>query len=197
MLQKLIVAPLFTFKSLHKLGVQIENAFNRGIIPKTSEPIRRVISQSTNAGGSTIPKSTEINTVATADPFAKSSLQTASPARAQCRTFTPLYMSLTSALKVLMERGYIKPLDPQPLSNPLPARHNPSKYCMYHQQRSHGTNRCYRLRYEVQNLINNRTIAPPQDPNDQVAHPHVNLIHTLLFGYNPKHIYHPGPSTQA
>ncbi|KAF5933657.1 hypothetical protein HYC85_029828 [Camellia sinensis] len=185
MLQKLIVAPLFTFKSLHELGVQVENAFNSGIIPRTSEPTRRVISRSTNAGSSTIPKPTEINAVATANPFAKPSLQTAGPARAQGRTFTPLYMSLTSALKALIERGHLKPLDPQPLPDPLPARHNPSKYCMYHQQRGHGTNRCYRLRHEVQNLINNQTIAPPSGPNDQVHHPHLNLIHTLAVPYDP------------
>ncbi|KAF5933069.1 hypothetical protein HYC85_029240 [Camellia sinensis] len=149
MLQKLIVAPLFTFKSLHELGVQVENAFNSGIIPRTRELTRKVISGSTNAGSSAIPKPTEINTVATADPFAKPSLQTAGPARAQGRTFTPLYMSLTSTLKALMEKGHLKPLDPQPLPNPLPARHNPAKYCVYHQQRGHGTDRCYRLRHEV------------------------------------------------
>ncbi|KAF5933077.1 hypothetical protein HYC85_029248 [Camellia sinensis] len=185
MLQKLIVAPLFIFKSLHELGVQIENALNIKIIPRTSEPTRRAIAGSTNAGSSTIPKPTEINTVAIADPFANPSLQTAGPARAQGRTFTPLYMSLTSALKVLMERGHLKPLDPQPLPDPLPARHNLSKYCVYHQQRGHGTDRCYRLRHEVQNLIDNWTIAPPSDTNDQVPHPHLNLIHTLAVPYDP------------
>ncbi|KAF5934224.1 hypothetical protein HYC85_030395 [Camellia sinensis] len=77
MLQKLIVASLFTFKSLHELGVQIKDAFNRGIIPRTSEPTRRVIFGNTNAS------------------------------------------------------------------------------------------------------------APSQDPNDQVPHPHLNLIHTLPFTYNP------------
>ncbi|KAF5931633.1 hypothetical protein HYC85_027804 [Camellia sinensis] len=184
MLQKLIVAPLFTFKSLHELGVQVENAFNSGIIPRTSEPTRRAIAGSTNVGSSVIPKPTEINAVAIANPFAKPSLQTAGPARAQGRTFTPLYMSLTSALKALMERGHLKPLDPQPLPNPLPARHNPSKYCMYHQQRGHGTDRCYRLHHEVQNLIDNRTIAPPSAPDDQVPHPHLNLIHTLAVPYD-------------
>ncbi|KAF5933731.1 hypothetical protein HYC85_029902 [Camellia sinensis] len=185
MLQKLIVAPVFTFKSLHELGVQVENAFNSGIIPRTRELTKRVISGSTNAGSSAIPKPTEINTVATADLFAKPSLRPASPTQAQGRTFTPLYMSLTSALKVLMERGHLKPLDPQPLPDPLPARHNPAKYCMYHQQRGHGTDRCYRLRHEVQNLIDNRTIAPPSDPNDQISPAYLNLIHILPSTYDP------------
>ena len=132
MLQKLIVAPLFTFKNLHELGFQIESVFNKGIIPRIGEPTRRVFSGSAHAGSNTIPKPIEINTVTTADPFAKSSLQTANPVRAQGRAFTPLYMSLTSALEVLMERGYLKPLDPQPLPDSLPARHNPTKYCAYH-----------------------------------------------------------------
>ncbi|KAF5932261.1 hypothetical protein HYC85_028432 [Camellia sinensis] len=151
----------------------------------TSEPIRRVFAGSTNVGSSAIPKPTEINTIATADPFANPSLQTAGLARAQGRTFTPLYMSLTSALKVLTERGYLKPLDPQPLPDLLPARHNPSKYCVYHQQRGHGTDRCYRLRHEVQNLIDNRTIAPPLGPNDQTSPAHLNLIHILPSTYDP------------
>lgn len=185
MLQKLIVAPLFTFKNLHELGVQVENAFNSGIIPRTRELTRKVISRSTNAGSSAIPKPTEINTVATADPFAKPSPQTAGPARAQGRTFTPLYMSLTSTLKALMEKGHLKPLDPQPLPNPLPARHNPAKYCVYHQQRGHGTDRCYRLRHEVQNLIDNRTIAPPSDPNDQTSPAYLNHIHILSSTFDP------------
>ena len=149
MLQKLIVAPLFTFKSLHELRVQIENAFNTGIIPRTSEPIRRVFARSTNAGSSTIPEPTGINTVTIADPFAKPSLQTVGPALAQGRTFTPLNMSLTSALKLLMEKGHLKPLNPQPLPDPFLARHNPAKYCMYHQQCGHGTDRCNHLSHEV------------------------------------------------
>ena len=146
--------------------------------------------ESTNAGGSTISKPAEVNTVAIADPFAKASLQIASSARAQGRFFTPLHMSLTRAFKVLMERGHLKPLNPQPSPNPLPARHNPSKYCVYHQQRGHGTDGCYRLRHEIQNLIDNRTIVPPQNPKDQVPPPHLNLSQTLPPTYNPS-IYTP------
>ncbi|KAF5934612.1 hypothetical protein HYC85_030783 [Camellia sinensis] len=64
-----------------------------------------------------------------------------------------------------MESGYLKPLYPQPFPDPLLARHNPTKYCTYHQQRGRGTDHCYRLRHEVQNLIDNKMIAPPQEPN--------------------------------
>ncbi|KAF5932945.1 hypothetical protein HYC85_029116 [Camellia sinensis] len=84
-----------------------------------------------------------------------------------------------------MERGYLKPFDPQPLPNLLPARYNPTKYYVYHQQRGHGTDHCYRLCHEVQNLIDNRTIAPPLDPKDQISPAHLNRIHILSSTYNP------------
>lgn len=93
MLQKLIVAPLFTFKTLHELGVQIDSAFNIGIIPRASEPIRRVFSGNTNASSNTIPKPTEINTVVAtpkiADLLANTNPQIISSTRAQGRTFAP------------------------------------------------------------------------------------------------------------
>ncbi|KAF5932140.1 hypothetical protein HYC85_028311 [Camellia sinensis] len=90
-LQKLIVAPLFIFKTLHELGVQIKSAFNKGIIPKTSKPTTRMFSGNTNASSSTIPKRPEINTVSTVDPFANTSPQTAGPTPAQGRIFTRPY----------------------------------------------------------------------------------------------------------
>jgi len=139
--------------------------FNRGIIPRTSEPIRRVFTESTHAGISIIPKPTEINAVTTnpkiADPFANTIPQTASPTRAQGRTFTPLYMSLTSKpliLNLCLTHFLLYITPPN---------------TVYHQQRGHGTDRYYRLRHEVQNLIDNQTIAPPYDPNDRVPHPHL------------------------
>ncbi|KAF5932879.1 hypothetical protein HYC85_029050 [Camellia sinensis] len=87
-----------------------------------------------------------------------------------------------------MEKGHLKALDPQPLLDPLPARHNPTKYYAYHQHRGHGIDHCYRLRH------NNQTIAPPQDPNvttnplpiqDRISPAHLNLFHTLLPTFNP------------
>ncbi|KAI8014581.1 hypothetical protein LOK49_LG05G03539 [Camellia lanceoleosa] len=106
-------------------------------------------------------------------------------------------MSLTKALKILIERGYLKPLDPRPLPDPLPAKHDPTKYCAFHQQPGHDTDRCFRLRHEIQDLIDNKVIAPPQPPKPNVTTnplpphdrvpppPHLNLIHTFSSTFNP------------
>ena len=44
---------------------------------------------------------------------------------------------------------------------------------------------CFRLRHEIQNLIDNQTIAPPSDPNDQTSPAYLNLVHTLPSAYDP------------
>ncbi|GMP28522.1 hypothetical protein CsSME_00004027 [Camellia sinensis var. sinensis] len=204
MLQKMIVLPLFTFNDLKEIGVQIEDAIKQGIIDD-KEPVRKPFGRSSNTttSGSTAVKPSEINLVATttkiADPFAHAGLQNTT--RAPSRTFTPLYMSLSKAMNILIKRGYLKPLDPRPLPEPLPAKHDPTKHCAFHQQPGHDTDRCFRLQHKIQDLIDNKVIAPPQPPKPNVttnplpphdrvpSPPHLNLIHTLSSTFNPS-IYH-------
>ncbi|GMQ00011.1 hypothetical protein CsSME_00047265 [Camellia sinensis var. sinensis] len=61
----------------------------------------------------------------------------------------------------------------------------------------HDTDRCFRLRHEIQDLIDNKVIAPPQPPKPNVTTnslpphgrvpppPYFNLIHTLSSTFNP------------
>jgi len=63
MLQRIIVAQLNTFAFLYKLGVQIESAFKKGIIHRTSEPARRPFTRNTNASNSSIPRPVDVNPV--------------------------------------------------------------------------------------------------------------------------------------
>ncbi|XP_028062899.1 uncharacterized protein LOC114266210 [Camellia sinensis] len=65
MLQCMIVAPLSTLGVLHELRVQIERTFKKGIIQRTSEPVKRPFTRSTNDSNSTIPRPVKISTVAT------------------------------------------------------------------------------------------------------------------------------------
>ncbi|XP_028077313.1 uncharacterized protein LOC114279294 [Camellia sinensis] len=201
MLQKMIVLPLFTFNDLNEIGVQIEDAIKQGIIVEDKEPVRKPFGRSSNvtASGSIAMKPSEINMVATttkiADPFAHAGPQNTT--RAPSRTFTPLYMSLSIAMNILTKRGYLKPLDPRPLPEPLPAKHDPTKHCAFHQQPGHDTDRCVCLRHEIQDLIDNKVITPPQPPKPNVttnplpphdrvpSPPHLNLIHTLSSTFNP------------
>jgi len=141
MLQRMIVASLSTFAALHKLGVQIESVFKKGIISRTSELIKRPFTRGTNASNNTIPRPVEISTVTTttkiADPFAGAASQPTGPTRNQYRTFTPLHMSLTHALKPLTEKGHLKPLDHRPLPDLFPAKHDPAQYCVFYKQHGH------------------------------------------------------------
>ena len=67
-------------------------------------------------------------------------------------------------MSVLIEKGHLKPLEPRPLPKNLPLSHDPVKSCAFHQQASHGTNSCFRLRHEIQDLFDKKAIAPPEDP---------------------------------
>ena len=77
------------------------------------------------------------------------------------RVFHALYMPLSKALQILVGQGQLKPLEPRPLPNPLPATHDTTQYCAYHQQTGHTTNACFRLRHEVQDLFDNGVIPAP------------------------------------
>ncbi|KAL7223095.1 hypothetical protein ACSBR1_024720 [Camellia fascicularis] len=206
MLQKMIALPLFIFNDLHEIGVQVEDAIKQGIIVDDKEPNWKPFGRSSNATtiSSTAVRPSKVNSVTTttatakmADPFANASPQTTNSTRTTTRTFNPLYMSPTKAMKILIERGCLKPLDPQPFPDPLPAKHDPTKYCAFHQQPGHDTDHCFLLRHEIQDLIDNKIIAPPQPlkpnvtinplpPHDKNRPPpRFNHIHTLSPTFNP------------
>ncbi|KAF5933099.1 hypothetical protein HYC85_029270 [Camellia sinensis] len=102
--------------------------------------------------------------VAPADPFASASgknPQTAKYLPRGRRVFHDLHMPLSRALLILAKNGHLKPLEPRPLPKNLPATHDATLYCAYHQQSGHSTDGCSRLRHEVQDLIDNKVILPP------------------------------------
>ena len=145
LLQYMIVLPLFTLPDLHGMGVQIEDAIRQGIFAEDNEPLKRNVARSSNAttDGSEAVKCSEVDFITTS----LNGQRTATSNRPQARKFHPLYMSLSQALKKLREEGHLELLEPQPLPNPLPPRYDPAKYCAYHQQHAHDTNRCIRLRH--------------------------------------------------
>ncbi|KAF5932435.1 hypothetical protein HYC85_028606 [Camellia sinensis] len=99
-----------------------------------------------------------------ADPFASASgknPQTSKYLPRGRRVFHDLHMPLSRALLILAKNGHLKPLEPRPLPKNLPATHDATLYCAYHQQSGHSTDGCSRLRDEVQDLIDNKVILPP------------------------------------
>ncbi|KAF5932618.1 hypothetical protein HYC85_028789 [Camellia sinensis] len=207
LMQKMIVLPLPTFADLHEIGVQIEDAMKQGLIDNEREQPKRAFNRGTNAGTSSaaVGRTSNVAMVTTttpktliATPFtgtSSSSSQTARYAPRGQRTFTPLYMPLSKALGVLIKKGHLKPLEPRPLPEKLPRSHNPARYCAYHQQHGHNTDQCFRLRHDIQDLVDNKVIAPPKKPNvttnplpphNQAPPPKcINLIQTGVMSYNP------------
>ncbi|KAF5932923.1 hypothetical protein HYC85_029094 [Camellia sinensis] len=207
LMQKMIVLPFPTFSDLHEMGVQIENALKQGLIDSDREQPRRTFNRN-NAGpsGATTTRTSKVSMVTTnpsprtmaATPFSGASgrnPQTAKYLPKNTRTFAPLYMPLSKALGVLIRKGHLKPLEPRPLQERLPAAHNPAKYCAFHQQHGHDTDLCFRLRHEIQDLIDNGVILPPEKPNittnplpthNQAPPPkRINFIHTGVVSYDP------------
>ena len=70
-------------------------------------------------------------------------------------------MPLSRAFQILAKKGHLKPLEPRPLLKNLPFTHDAALYCAYHQQTGHSIDGGFRLRHEVQDLINNEVILPP------------------------------------
>ena len=65
----------------------------------------------------------------------------------------------------LKAKGLLKPFDPRPDLNPLPARFDVNKRCAYHQGSGHDTDRCFNLCHAIQDLIGTQLIAPITRPN--------------------------------
>ncbi|KAF5933097.1 hypothetical protein HYC85_029268 [Camellia sinensis] len=203
----MIILPLPTFADLHEIGVQIEDALKQGLIDNDREQPRRTFNRSTNAGTSSaaVARASDVSMVTataprtlTATPFtgaSGSNSQTTKYLPRGQRTFTPLYMPLSKALGVLIKKGHLKPLEPRPLPETLPPSHNPAKYCAFHQQHGHDTDHCFRLRHEIQDLIDNRVIVPPEKPivttnplppHNQAPPPkRINSIQTGVVSYDP------------
>ncbi|KAL7237221.1 hypothetical protein ACSBR1_020311 [Camellia fascicularis] len=171
LMQKMIVLPFPTFSDLHEMGVQIEDALKQGLIDNDREQPRRAFSRSSNVTTSSdaAARYSEVGMVTTstsktATPFigasGSSSQKTKYPPSVK-RVFTPLYMPLSKAPEVLIQKGHLKPLEQQPLPDPIPPKHDQTKYCAYHQQTGHETDNCFCLRHDVQDLFDNRVIAAP------------------------------------
>ncbi|KAI8559808.1 hypothetical protein RHMOL_Rhmol04G0203400 [Rhododendron molle] len=169
------------FKRLHATRLQIEEGIKLGLIGKEEAPPPKKSFPTRTSHAS-------INTLDPAlpqDPFQASSAQNSNCPR---RNFNPLYMTLSQALTILSRQGHLKPLNKPPPQPPYSPNHDPSKQCAYHQLPSHDTDSYMRLRQDIQDLIDSRTIKPPQ-PDAQAKSPHnvepprnINLVN---LSHNP------------
>ena len=97
-------------------------------------------------------------------------------------------MTFTQACENLSSKGFIETLELIPISNPIPPTWNLNEYCHYHKKFGHKTNNCFRLKHEIQYLIDNETLSNPNiitKPNikknplpdyHRASHPYQNWV---------------------
>ena len=74
-------------------------------------------------------------------------------------------MQMSQVFDKLKAKGLLKPLDAGPILNLLPSRFDVNKRCANHQVPGYETNRCFTLHHVIQDLIDNKVIAPPTRPS--------------------------------
>src|SRR3989442_7633598 len=81
------------------------------------------------------------------------------------RRFSNFGEPMSKVLERYIKRGLLQPLEPKPLPNPLPSNFNLHAYCSFHQIKGHNTDKCHRLRHEIQDLIDQGEIPDPDRGN--------------------------------
>ena len=81
------------------------------------------------------------------------------------REFHELYMPISQVFDKLKAKGLLKPLAQRTIPNPLPSKFDVNKRCAYHQGPGHDIDNCFSLRHAIQDLIDNKVIAPPARPS--------------------------------
>ena len=151
------------FKSLIVARTQIKDAINNDTI-KNEDPPRFKNNLGSNS------KTTEVSNIYKNDHYqliatiALVPISQGPPPKPR-REFHELYMLVSQVFEKLKAKGLLKPLDPRPIPNPLPARFDVTKRCAYHQNPSHDTDKCFGLRHAIQDLIDNKVIALPTRPS--------------------------------
>ena len=74
-------------------------------------------------------------------------------------------MPMSQVFDKLKAKGLLKPLDLRPIPNPLPSGFDMNKRCAYYQVLGHDTDHCFAFHHAIQDLIDNKVIAPPIRPS--------------------------------
>ena len=145
--------PISSFGELHDCGTRIEDAINNGQLEKgESKPLTK----KTYGGGASTTKAPNSANISVVIPQPTITYQ-----KKARREFSDLGMTLTQAYENLSSKGFLKPLDPTPMPNPIPPTWNLNEYCHYHKKFGHKTDNCFCLKHEIQDLIDNGALPNP------------------------------------
>ncbi|KAJ9687631.1 hypothetical protein PVL29_016208 [Vitis rotundifolia] len=84
------------------------------------------------------------------------------PRRRYQRDFSDLGMPLSRVFETFQDMGFLAPLAPRALPDPMPPQFRVDLYCTYHQSAGHHTDRCTALRHAIQDIVDSGTFGHPQ-----------------------------------
>jgi len=160
---------LRTFEDLDELGLQIEDDIRRGTVPKAPSKGYQGPTTSHTYGN----KVDEIHLIEKAADKPKATVR-------KQRTYSPLGMTYSLALTRLTNQGLLKLLGPtpDPSADKKSASWDAKAYCKYHQGKGHDTEKCWRLKNDIQDLIDSGKLPVPPEAlkannksNPLVGHP--------------------------
>ncbi|XP_074291217.1 uncharacterized protein LOC141617991 [Silene latifolia] len=99
--------------------------------------------------------------------------QSKGPLRQNFRAFTDIGCIYTYALQRLIAQGKLKPigLTPDTPTEKQGKGYKPDAYCAFHQGNGHDTKRCFRLKHEIHDTIENGTLPIPAARTNNVTNP--------------------------
>ena len=80
------------------------------------------------------------------------------------RQFTELGRPIQEVYDMLLQKKILTPLHTKPPTN---LRGDKSKYCEFHEYHGHALEQCFRLKHEIQNLIEDGVIPDPSKETDK------------------------------
>ncbi|KAI8529862.1 hypothetical protein RHMOL_Rhmol11G0007100 [Rhododendron molle] len=170
------------FETFFDSGLAIEDALQAGILPRGESSSFTQKAKPRATSGSDAPafdsnRAADVSQVQNAQSYR---------ARTQPRSFSAFEASLSAVMEKLVKSGHLKPLTPTSPPKVLPSGYNANLFCSFHQMPGHHTDKCYRLRHEIQDLIDDGTVQVPPRPNvitnSLPQHGSDPLVDTLLLG---------------
>ena len=94
------------------------------------------------------------------------------PPHRRCRRhFSDLSAPLSRVFEMFQAMGFLAPLAPRALPDPVPPQFRLDLYCMYHQSVGHHTDRCTALRHAIQDIVDSGTFGHPQSDMSLISTP--------------------------
>ncbi len=86
-------------------------------------------------------------------------------------------------MEYLIKKKLLQLIDPRPPPYPLPYRYNQAEHCEYHQTLGHTLDRCFHLKHDIQDSIDEGKVSFDPTPTNPPSNS--NIIQNPLLDHQP------------